>query len=399
MSLLPPHVRFGAGTFATLGELARERGLRHVLVVSDPGIVATGFVDAARRSLEAAGTACDTFHAFSENPDSDMVEAGRRVASAAGIDGLIGLGGGSSMDCAKAINFVLTSGGTMADYRGYGKASRPMLPMIAVPTTAGTGSEAQTYALISDPRTHVKMACGDPQAAFAAVVLDPELTVSQPPHVTAAAGYDAIAHAVETWVTMKRNDESDAFSRAAWTLLSGAYERALGTPTDVGARGDMLLGAYYAGAAIERSMLGATHACANPLTARYGTVHGVAIAMLLRHVVRWNSAPPRRLRSSRHDLGDSAPADNHSRSATTSAVASASAATVAARYAELATDMENRLAGFAAAGQFPAGLAAAGVSKDDVESLSEAAAGQWTGTFNPRPLDAAGAREIYEMAW
>jgi alcohol dehydrogenase len=277
----------------------------------------------------------------------------------------------------------------MADYRGYGKASRPMLPMIGVPTTAGTGSEAQSYALISDPRTHVKMACGDPKAAFAAVILDPELTVSQPPFVTAAAGYDAISHAVETWVTLKRNDESDAFSRAAWTLLSGAYERVLGSPRDIGARGDMLLGAYYAGAAIERSMLGATHACANPLTARYGTVHGVAIAMLLRHVVRWNSAAPRGRSSSLDNVADDI--------GTT--VGQATASLLATRYGELAADLEERLAALASAGQFPAGLAAAGVSGDDVERLAEAAAEQWTGTFNPRPFDASGAREIYEMAW
>jgi alcohol dehydrogenase len=127
----------------------------------------------------------------------------------------------------------------------------------------------------------------------------------------------------------------------------------------------MLLGAYYAGAAIERSMLGATHACANPLTARYGTVHGVAIALLLPQVVRWNSKQP----------------------------------ATRTRFAELASNLEELLAAFASAGQFPPGLAAAGVSKDDVAMLADAAAEQWTGTFNPRPFDAAGAQEIYEMAW
>jgi alcohol dehydrogenase len=365
VTLLPAHVHFGPGTFARLGTAARELGMRRALVVSDPGIVAAGYVDRARRLLEAAGIATASFHAFSENPDGDMVEAGRIAAAAQQSDGLVGLGGGSSMDCAKGINFVLTNGGSISDYRGYGKAAHPMLPMIGVPTTAGTGSEAQTYALISDAQTHVKMACGDPKAAFAAVILDPELTVSQPAAVTAAAGYDAIAHAAETWVTRKRTSDSDALSHAAWKLLSGAYERALDIPGDIGARGDMLLGAYYAGAAIERSMLGATHACANPLTARYGIVHGVAIGMLLRHVVRWNSHEP----------------------------------AIATRYAELASNLQDRLGTLASAGQFPPGLAVAGVSKDDVGMLAEAAAEQWTGTFNPRPFDASGARQIYEMAW
>jgi alcohol dehydrogenase len=386
---LPSHVTFGPGTFASVGRVAHELGVRHVLIVSDPGIREVGYVAAARRSLEAAGIASDAFTDFSENPDANMIEAGRRAAAALRVDGLIGLGGGSSMDCAKGINFVLTSGGTMADYRGYGKASQPMLPMIGIPTTAGTGSEAQTYAIISDPRTHVKMACGDPKAAFASVILDPELTVSQPAHVAAAAGYDAIAHAVETWVTVKRNDESDAYSRAAWQLLAGAYERVLATPRDIEARGDMLLGAYYAGAAIERSMLGATHACANPLTAHYGTVHGVAIAMLLAHVVRWNSAPSQQLETSSYGQRETA----------TEIGRRASTSIVAARYAQLALDLYDRLRAFASAGQFPQGLAAAGVPKQDLDMLAESAAGQWTGTFNPRPFDAAGAREIYEMAW
>lgn len=378
-------MHFGAGGVNRVGELARTLGIRHALIVSDREILAAGYVDVARRSLEAAGIASDTFHDFSENPDTDMVEAGRRAAAAFGVDGVIGLGGGSSMDCAKGINVVLTSGGSIADYRGYGKASRPMLPMVGVPTTAGTGSEAQTYALISDARTHVKMACGDPKAAFGAVILDPELTVTAPAHVTAAAGYDAISHAVETWVTLKRNESSETFSREAWNLLSGAYERVLAAPGDVEARGAMLVGAYYAGTAIERSMLGATHACANPLTARYGTTHGVAIALLLRHVVAWNSDSPTIIEA--RSRGSSHPRDLHDPQ------------TIAARYADLAPNLTHRLAQLASAGQFPPGLAAAGASKDDVEMLAHEAAEQWTGTFNPRAFDEAGAREIYERAW
>src|SRR5687768_11250951 len=217
-----------------------------------------------------------------------MVEAGTAFASELKIDSIIGLGGGSSLDCAKGINFLLTNGGRMADYRGYGNATKPMMPMIAIPTTAGTGSEAQSYALISDADTHVKMACGDTKAAFRVAILDPALTVSQPRSITATSGFDAIAHAVETYVTTKRTPVSEIFSREAWTLLEHNYERVLTQPDDLEARGAMQLGAFYAGVAIENSMLGATHACANPLTARYGTAHGAAIAMLLPSVVRWN---------------------------------------------------------------------------------------------------------------
>lgn len=375
-----PSLTSGPGSFAQLGAIARALGLRHPLLVSDRGMLLTGYVDEARRTLTAAGLTVDDFHDFSPNPTSDMVEAGRAVAASLGIDSLIGLGGGSSMDCAKGINFVLTSGGTMADYRGYGKAARPMLPMIAVPTTAGTGSEAQSYALISDPRTHEKMACGDPKAMFAAAVLDPELTVSQPAHVTAATGYDAISHAVETWATTKRNPESERLSRQAWLLLSANYERVLTHPDDLDARMAMLAGAHFAGAAIEHSMLGATHACANALTARYDTVHGVAIALLLQHVVRWNGATPE-LRHPAPERGQGQPTP------------------IAERYRDLDPELPSVLARLAAAGGFPPGLGAAGVPKADIEALASEAGRQWTGTFNPRSFDARGAREIYEMAW
>ena len=138
-------------------------------------------------------------------------------------DLLVGLGGGSSMDCAKGINFLYTNGGRMQDYWGEGKATQPMLPMIAVPTTAGTGSEAQSFALISDAQTHVKMACGDKKAAFRIAILDPELTLTQPARVTALTGIDAIAHALETYVTQRRNPVSLSFSREAWRLLSAHF--------------------------------------------------------------------------------------------------------------------------------------------------------------------------------
>src|SRR5688572_1061822 len=286
---LPTRVVFGPGSLSRLGELAAGLAARRMLIVADAGIVATGQVDRAASLLSAAGITPLRFHDFDANPDSRMVEAGRVHAAASSIDSLVAIGGGSSLDCAKGINFVLTNGGTMSDYCGFGKASRPMLPMIGVPTTAGTGSDAQSYALISDADTHAKMACGDPKAAFRIAILDPELTVSQPRAVTAIAGFDAISHAVESYVTARRTAVSDLFARDAWRLLESHYERVLEEPGDVTARGAMLLGAHEAGIAIEQSMLGATHACANPLTAQHGMTHGVAIGVMLPHVVRWNA--------------------------------------------------------------------------------------------------------------
>jgi alcohol dehydrogenase len=372
----PTRIVFGDGVIERVGELVRGLSGARTLVVADPGIVQAGHAARVAALLADAGVTAFVFHDFAANPDADMVEAGRAFGAAWGIDSIVGLGGGSSLDCAKGINFVLTNGGTMRDYWGFGKASRPMLPMIGVPTTAGTGSEAQSYALISDPDTHVKMACGDPKAAFRVAILDPVLTVSQPRAVTATAGYDAISHAVESFVTTRRSALSDLFAREAWRLLESHYERVLASPTDLEARGAMLFGAHLAGLAIEQSMLGATHACANPLTAREGTEHGVAIAVLLPHVVRWNAGQVGDRYESLLKVAGRQPGERTAGEG------------LAARLEELAR-----------AGGLPATLRELGVRRDGLPALAGDAATQWTGTFNPRPFDAAGARELYEAAY
>jgi alcohol dehydrogenase len=366
---------FGRQTISRLGQIARDLGFTKTLVVADAGVLDAGHVAAAVRLLENECIETTTFSDFGVNPDSDMVKAGAQFAQPLGIDSIIGLGGGSSLDCAKGINFLLTNGGTMADYRGYGKASAPLLPMIGVPTTAGTGSEAQSYAVISDARTHMKMACGDPTAAVRVAILDPDLTMTAPRHVTAMAGFDAIAHAVETAVTARRTPMSDVFSNQAWRLLNDAFERVLLHPADTEARAAMQLGSHFAGMAIEQSMLGAAHACANPLTARYAMPHGLALAILLPQVVRWNASvafdryaalvgsPRRRVRDE-----------------------------------EAAATLARRLEDLAGAANLALKLSDSGVEPDALEDLAAEAAQQWTGTFNPRPFDAAGALEIYKAA-
>ncbi len=370
-------VVFGAGVIGRLGELARELNFKRTLLVADHGMVASGHVDEAVEPLQKAGVEIVRFHDFEVNPDTRMIENGTAFVSSLNVDSIIGLGGGSSMDCAKGINFLLTNGGHMAEYRGYGKATKPMLPMIAIPTTAGTGSEAQSYALISDAETHVKMACGDPKAAFRVAVLDPALTISQPRSITATSGYDAIAHAVETYVTLRRNPLSELFSLEAWRLLEPNYERVLNQPDNISARGAMQLGAYYAGVAIENSMLGATHACANPLTARYGTAHGAAIAMLLPSVVRWNEKTG------------------------TDYCSLLSSSSIAGRNNHMTPgeELARRLEELAELGSLRNNLRSIGVNETDLPELAADAAEQWTGTFNPRPLDKYGAIEIYQCAY
>lgn len=373
---LRTRVVYGPGALTHLGALAAELGFRRTLLVADRGMVLAGYVERTSALLREAGVHVTTFHGFDANPDSRMVEAGARVAAADETDSIVALGGGSSLDCAKGINFLRAGGGSMRDYRGFGKARGLMRPSIGIPTTAGTGSEAQTYAIISDADTHTKMACGDPGAAFRVAVLDPTLTLTQPRDVTATAGFDALSHAIESFVTTKRNEVSDLFARQAWHWLASAYRRVLDDPANLEARGAMLLGSHWAGIAIEQSMLGATHACANPLTARYGTIHGHAIAVMLPHVVRWNAeAVGDRYDALLSDVG------------------------AERRTGSPGDDLAAHLASLAHDGRLPATLRDLGATHDDLLALAADAATQWTGTFNPRPFDAAAALSLYERAY
>jgi alcohol dehydrogenase class IV len=368
-------VVFGRGMAQRVGQLARALQFTRTLLVADRGVVSAGHGATVTEALENEGIVVLPYHDFAENPDSDMIEAGRRFAEPLRIDSIVALGGGSSLDCAKGINFVLTNGGNIADYRGYGKTSTRLLPMAGIPTTAGTGSEAQSYAVISNASTHMKMACGDPSAAMRVAILDPELTLTAPHHVSAMAGFDAIAHAVETAVTVKRTPLSDTFSHRAWHLLSEAFERVLLHPADVEARSAMQIGSHLAGMAIELSMLGAAHACANPLTARYNLSHGLALAILLPQVVRWNAGVARQ----RYAALIGSPRRR-------------------ARDEDAAETLALYLEDLARAGGLALKLSDVGVDERAVPELATHAAAQWTGTFNPRPLDATGAAEIYRAA-
>ena len=223
----PP--RFRSGQRGACRRVAREIGLKTVLLVTDSGVVAAGHAEtgAAVRCRQQRVKAIVLFDKVRENPANArrgrVLAWASRVASE--IDGIVGLGGGSGMDTAKGCNFLLTNGGRMQDYWGLEKAKKPMLPFIAIPTTAGTGSECQSFALIADEATHQKMACGDPKAAARIAILDPVLTLSQPRRVAACTGMDALSHALETTVTTRRNPLSLAYSREAFHLCWDNFPR------------------------------------------------------------------------------------------------------------------------------------------------------------------------------
>ena len=371
---------FGAGAIDRLGELARQYGATRVLVVTDPGIVRAGHLARAEESLRAAGLWHAVFDRVVENPTTQTVDDCLALARQSRIDFLVGLGGGSSMDTAKGCNFLLSNGGRMEDYWGVGKASRPMRPLIAVPTTTGTGSECQSFALIAQSETHVKMACGDVKAAAKVALLDPELALSQPPAVAAATGMDAMSHAVESAVTTRRNPISQLFSREAFRLCVQGIRRTLADPKDVSARGDVLLGAALGGLAIENSMLGAAHAAANPLSARFGVAHGQAIGLMLPAVVRFNAQEPE-ARTIYQQLALQAGLVEAGRNGSSGAVALADFLTQFRRQAGL-----------------PRSLAAVSVQPLDLQPLADDAARQWTAGFNPRPVTAADFVDLYRSA-
>jgi len=367
----------GEDSLGQIGQLAAELTAGRVLLVTDPGIVAAGHVDRAVKAVEAEKLEVRVYDEAAENPTTDDVERGVAVAKEFQPDLLIGLGGGSSMDCAKGINFVYSCGGTMHDYAGVGKATGPMLPMIAVPTTAGTGSELQSFALISDAKTHVKMACGDPAAICRVAILDPLLTMTQPKMVTALTGIDAISHAVETMVTTKRNEDSQVCSVAAWKKLATHFETVMSSPDDLQARTAMQLGSAWAGLAIEKSMLGAAHALANPLTAKFGIVHGQAVGLMLPHVIRFNGQ------------------DANCQQAYAQLLSHCDVFGSAENAAETLADLVTR---FVQAAGLQVRLADLNVSEDSFAAMAADAAQQWTGTFNPVPVDVNSLLQLYRNA-
>ena len=366
---LKQQIIYGDNTIERLGELTRALGGSRVLVTTDPGIEKAGILARAVSALQSERIAAYVFADVTPNPTTEDVEAAVAVAETnAPIDFIIGLGGGSSMDCAKGVNFLLTNGGKMEDYWGTNKATEPMLPSIGIPTTIGTGSEAQSFALISQPETHIKMACGDKKARFGTVILDATLTKTLLRPIAAITAIDAVAHAVESFVSTRHNPMSRMFARHAWELLNANFEACLEDNSSK-ARSKMLFGAYLAGLAIENSMLGAAHACANPLTARYDIIHGVAVALMLPHVIRFNSPV----------AGDA--------------------------YYELYPDgdLADRITKLKQVGNLPNRLrdypVQYTIDTTELPTLAKEAATQWTAQFNPRPLNISDFMKLYEQIY
>ena len=366
-------VIYGRHSMANISDYLKEFGSKNILIVTDKGIVEAGHLDELLDFLKKAEIKIHIFKDSEPNPTTDHVDRGVEFARDKNIDLIIALGGGSSMDCAKGINFLLSNGGKMEDYWGKNKATKPMLPSIGIPTTAGTGSEAQSYALISQLSTHRKMACGDIKARFQLVILDPELVLSVPRQTAITTGIDSISHAIESYVSTAANPVSKMFAREAWNLLEDNFERVLDGSADLNVWENMLLGAHFAGHAIENSMLGAAHAMANPITARKNIDHGIAVGLVLPYIIEYNSV-------NNVDIYDGFFTKNKMNGHPVGDVLISQLD----KYFKLA-NMSSKLRDY-------------GIDESEIESLAIEATKNWTAQFNPRKVEKNDFLKLYKNA-
>jgi alcohol dehydrogenase len=284
----PTAIRFGIGAVNDLGAMVKQFGGSRVLLVVDPGVQAAGLTEAIIAPLAQLKIPYTIYDQVTPEPGLKLADQGLKVAQKAKADCVVGVGGGSALDVAKAIAILLTNGGKAADYIGLGKIKKPGVPKIMIPTTAGTGAEVTFTAVFINEKTNAKAGMnGDPLYPDAAL-LDPGLTVSLPPHVTAATGIDAFTHALESYVSNQAHYISEMYAIEAIDLISHNLRTAFANGGNLAARSAMLMGSLLGGKALAMAGVGLVHAMAYPLGGMFNTPHGLANAILLPYVVEYN---------------------------------------------------------------------------------------------------------------
>jgi len=278
---------FGSGSLARLGGQAAMFG-RKALLVLDPGLSEAGLEKSVRDALTSDGVGAVLFQDFVQEPEPDEADAAGRTARKEGCDLVVGVGGGSAMDLAKAAAVLAVNDGKARDYLGVGLVPKPGLPTIMVPTTAGTGSEVTWTAVFTDRRAKTKGGINSPYLYPDLALLDPELTLTLPPEVTATTGLDALCHAIESFTSVKANPMSDMVALEAIGLIAEYLPQAVADGRNLEARENMLLASLLAGLGLANAGVTAVHALSYPLGAVYGVPHGLANALLLPHVMRFN---------------------------------------------------------------------------------------------------------------
>lgn len=282
----PPELIKGAGSVKQLPKLIKDKGLTNVLVVTDKGLMGLGLLNSLFESLEAEGIRYSVFDSVQPNPTIYNVEDALKMYKENNCEGFIAFGGGSPMDCAKvAAARVVKPNQTPSDMRGVLKILKKLPPFFAVPTTAGTGSECTIAAVISNPDTHEKNSIMDPVLRPKYAILDPELTVGLPPHITSTTGMDALTHAVEAYIGKSNTKQTEKDAIIATKLVFENIETAYKDGSNIEARENMLVASFHAGLAFTRAYVGYVHAIAHNLGGMYNIPHGLANAVILPYVL------------------------------------------------------------------------------------------------------------------
>lgn len=374
-------VQFGAGALARLGDLVRREIGARVMLVTDPGMMATGIVERAMAVLLAADIAVELFQGVVADPPEAVVLAAVDQARAAGIEGIVGLGGGSSLDVAKLVAVLALGNEDLASIYGVGNVKGRRLPLILVPTTAGTGSEVTPISIVTTGASE-KMGVVSPVLLPDVALLDPELTLGLPPHITAATGIDAMVHAIEAYASASPNNNpvSRILATQALTLMGGAILTAVRDGSDLAARSDMLLGSMLAGQAFANSPVAAVHALAYPLGGHFHIPHGLSNALVLPHVLRFNTV------TAHQPYAELAPF--------------AFPDLAAFEGQERAAAFCDRLAGLSRDCGLQTNLRAFGIAEDFLPRLAADAMNQTRLLVNnPRPVTLADALSIYRAAY
>ena len=286
---VPQNIIVGKGSLRRLPELSKELGGTHAFIISGPHLNKIGVVKSCKEALEAAGIAVGVFTETEGNPSVTTVEKATAAFLESGADFLIALGGGSPMDVAKAVGVVAKYGGSITDYEGGGKVPGKMIPLIAIPTTAGTGSEVTAFSVITDHSRNYKLTVFSYELIPAYAILDAELITTVPASVAAACGIDAMVHALEAYISTAASPFSDAMAEKALELIGENIRRYVANRADMEAAEGMLVGSLFAGIAFSWARLGNVHAMSHPVSAFFDVPHGVANAILLPTIVAYNA--------------------------------------------------------------------------------------------------------------
>jgi alcohol dehydrogenase class IV len=374
-----PSVRMGVGLAQKLGDIAGPVCGENILFVTDPGMVATGLVEKAVSVLVGAGLKVTVFDKVQADPPEAIIQSAAEMARTA--SGVVGFGGGSSLDVAKLAALLAASGQPLEDAFGIGNATGPRLPLVLVPTTSGTGSEVTPISIVTTG-TSEKMGVVSPLILPDVAVLDPELTLGLPAHVTAATGIDAMVHAIEAYASTNPNNNpiSRTLAIEALRLMSGVLERVVDVPDDIDARSDMLLGSMLAGQAFANSPVAAVHALAYPIGGHYKVPHGLSNSLVLPHVLRFNIkvAPRAYAQLLPHAFPN---------------ISAESDADAAIKFVEAMAKLSRDCG-------LPQTLREVGIKHDALPMLARDAMKQTRLLVNnPRKVNEAAALQIYEAAW